>query len=445
MAFKKERILPMKKTKKGMRVLICSVLVILAGTHTAMADRQTSIKAGLFVRQGFDSNVNRTPEDEIDEWTTAVGPSISIDSKGSRDSFLLRYAPSYVFNYRSDDGEFDHHLFLAADRALSDKLRISMTDAFERSDDSTLARYTARYTEETSADTIQLSENLQRVRYWLNSFNIRSAWEYRQNSSFGLKYNHAIYDTNGQQSDYQRHAPSVTISHEINHQWLADAGYEFIHGEFDQEDNSNQHKGNARLTYRLSPHSSLYGEGNYVNTDYDGERIGYWAAGGRLGLSRQIDPRTAADVAAGYATVDREGDDTSEAFSYALLLTRDFEKGAVSFSGSGGYDDQKLFNGEADGLSQFWSLTAEISYDLAQNITSSLHGLYRDDKFIERIPEREEKAYEAGCGLSWSFARWYTAAVRYLFRKVDANIATFDYDDHRLYLTLSVANELWRW
>jgi hypothetical protein len=451
----------MKKTKKGILTLSCSILIVLAGTQAAIADRQTSISTGLFLRQGYDSNVDRTRTNKIEEWTTAVGPSISVYSKGSKDSLQLRYGPSYVFNHRTDDGKFDHQLHLAAERDLSERLHISMADIFHQSDDSILLRDTAATTTDIAQvteaetttdstqlierDSIQLTENRQRARYWLNSFDIGSVWEYRRNSSLSLKYRNTIYDTEGPQSDYKRHAPSLAISYEINHQWLVGGGYGFIYGEFDQADNSKQHNGHARLSYRPSPHSSLYGQGNYFTTDYDGMLVNYRITEGELGYFRQIDQKTSIDAAAGYSTIDWDDDTASEGlFSWDLSLTRGHEKGALSLFAAGGFEDQR-FNGEADGLSKHWSFSAAISYALAEKIILSLHQTYSNDKFIEQVQESEQRALEAGGDLAWSFARWYTAKIRYLFREVDANQEIDDYNDHRLYLTFSAAKELWRW
>ncbi len=121
----------MKNTKKNILVFTgCCLSIAIA--KPAMADRQNTVSGSIALRQGYDSNVNRTDTGEIEEWTTALIPSINITSKGRRDSLNLTYSPSYKYNYQLDDGSFEHHLALAADRALSDKMTTLNTRFFPK-------------------------------------------------------------------------------------------------------------------------------------------------------------------------------------------------------------------------------------------------------------------------------------------------------------------------
>lgn len=427
----------MKKTTRRI-ILLTACCIPALPPAAAKADRQTIVSGGLAVRQGYDSNVYRTNTNKVDEWSTALSPTLSLTSSSPRDTLNFSYSPSYVYNHRTDEGHFDHSLLLAANRALSDRWQLSVNDSFEKSDDSTLGRDETRDT----SNRVNLSENLPRNRYWTNYFGINNTWQYRQNSTLSLGYNHSIYE-NDVNPDYQRHGVPLSVSHEINRQWQAEAGYTFTEGIFDRYD-SRQHTTNAKLIYRLTPHKAIYGFGNFSTTDYSDDRPGYDTVGGRLGYSQQIDQQSDIDLGAGLSSTGRDGDSSTSAFDYSLAYRRQFERGTFSLDGAGGFDDRQ-FNGENDGLSKFWSIKPVLRYQLAEKLASSLYALYRDDKYIERTPEQTEKSYEAGGSLDWSFSRWYTAGIRYVYHKLDSNIAGNDYDDHRLYLTLSAAKELWKW
>ena len=425
-----------KKTRKIVLIAVCCIPTMML--TQAKAERQTTVSGGLSVRQGYDSNINRTNTNETEEWSTALSPTLSIISIGRRDSLNFNYSPSYVYNYRTDDGQFDHALSLAANRAMSERWQLSVHDTFEKSDDSTLGRDETRDT----SYRVNLSENLTRNRYWTNYLGLNSSWQYRQNSSLALGYNHSILENDGPNQDYQRHDASISIDHEINQHWQVGADYSYTLGDFDQYD-SRQHNTDARLTYRLTPHKSIYGQGSFRTENYSNNKSGYDSVGGRLGYSQQIDQRSDIDLGAGFSSTDREGGSSTGAFDYSLAYRRQLEKGVFTVDGAGGFDDQQ-FNGENDGLSKFWSIKSVLGYQLTEKLTSSIYALYRKDKYIEQVPERDEDSYEAGGRLDWAFSRWYAAGLRYVYHKLDSNIANLDYDDHRLYLTLSASKELWK-
>jgi len=427
-----------------MLLVFSFALAAFSAPNSAMADRQTSVSGALAIVQGYDSNIDRTDTDTVEDWTTSLSPSLTVTSKGMRDSLDLSYTPSFVYYHRGEDSNFDHRLSLAANRSLSDKAQISVRDSFEKTDDSTYGR------DETldTSDRVNLTENRRRYRYWTNFFDIKNDWQYAQNSLLSLGYSYSVFDTTGPSSDYQRHTPRISISHEINHQWTIGAGYTFTKGDFDEADDSNQHSTNGRLTYRLSTHTSLYGQGEYSKTIYDGDfngaKIDYQTSGGLIGFSRQLDQNTAFDIAGGYSSLERDRGADFDGFNSSLSFTRQLEKGTFTLSGASGFDDQQ-FNGENDGLSKFWTAKSTLRYQLNERLFTAIYALFRNDKYKEQVPERKEDAYEAGASLNCSFARYYTAGIRYVFHKRDSNINGADYDDHRLYLTLSAANELWRW
>ena len=354
----------------------------------------------------------------------------------------LSYSPNYVYNHRTDDSAFEHYLDLFADRTLSDRLQLTLRDTYEKTDDSTLGRDETRDSS-NRADRINLTENRSRYRYWTNYLDINGEWLYAQNSSLVLGYNYSIFDTDRPDEGYQRHSPRFSINHEINQQWSVGGEYSFAKGDFDQTDDTTQHSINGRLAYHLSQHKTVYGFGEYDKTDYDQTGIDYYIAGGRLGYNQQIGQQTAMDIAAGYASTERDDDSSTDAFNYSLSLTRQLEKGSFSLSGDGGFD-QRQFDGEDSGLSKFWSVHSTLNYQLTERLSSGIYALYRNDDYLENIQRAKEDSYEAGGGLNWSFSRWYAAGIRYVYHKVEADVDTFDYDDHRLYLTLSASKELWK-
>ena len=429
-----------KMTSKILNLSLCCIPLMLHASP-AIADRQNTLSGSINLSQAYDSNIDRTDTGEIEEWTTSVIPSITFTSKSSKDSINLNYSPNFTYNYRTDVSTFKYSsLSLAADRQLSERTKITLHDSYEKSDDSTRGR------DETQDTTnrVNLSENRPRNEYWANYFNVASNWQYRENSDLSLGFNYSVLNNSGPTEDFQKYAPRVSINHEINHQWSVRGGYVFTKGDFESSPDTREHNINGVLSYHLTPHKTIFGVGDYLTTDNDGNKTDYHTTGGQLGYSQQLDEKTALSCAAGYSVTEIDNGQDSDGMNYTLSLRRMLEKGAFSLTGAGGYENQQ-FNGENLGLSQFWSFKSTIAYQLAERLSSAAYALYSNNKYIQDIPERKDNSYEVGGSLSWSFYRWYAAGVRYVFHKLDSNQAGNDYEDHRVFMTLSASKDLWIW
>ena len=201
----------------------------------AIADRQNTVTGSISVTQDYDSNIYRTDTGETEEWITTLAPAILFTSESARDSISFRYSPLFKYNHRTDKSSFkDSYLTLAAERSISKRVQLILHDSFEKTDDSTRGRDETKDT----ANRLNLSENRIRNEYWANYFDISSNWNYRENSFLSIGYNHAILDNKGPNEDFQRHAPRLSIDHEINRHWAISGAYLFTKGDFDSSDNT---------------------------------------------------------------------------------------------------------------------------------------------------------------------------------------------------------------
>ena len=104
-----------KNSIKCLLLSNCAFFFLLAA-NPAFAERQTIVSGSLSVRESYDSNIDRTTNNEVEEWNTILFPTLNITSTGSQDTINCSYSPNYVYNHRTNNNRFDHALSLAANR-----------------------------------------------------------------------------------------------------------------------------------------------------------------------------------------------------------------------------------------------------------------------------------------------------------------------------------------
>ncbi len=416
-------------------LLICTSLIL---TETS-SSRENILSGSISVRQGYDNNINRTDSDHISRTYTTILPGITLNSRGSNDNFTFDYSIGYTEDNERTDSEIDHYLSLVAEKDVSSQFRIEISEAYTRSDNSYL------YAEGVEREIVLTGDRIN-DRFWTNEAAIRTDFEYYRDSILSFGYIHNILDNESlTSSDYVRHNPFVELSYRFSPQWSILTTYNYINGNFDFEDDLETHNPSIRLNYRSNPQNLYFGTYEYNETDYDGTSVDYEVHIGHLGWEHQIDHQTDLVISAGAAEIDNPNE---QAFSYDALLIKRLQRGVLTIEGSGGIDERQFLgenDGDFDDLTKFWSAGSTLTFQLAERISSDMNVVYRNDEFINRSPVNTEKSFTAGLGLSWNFYRWFTIATRYSYRQVDADIASDDYDNHRVYVELSAAKELWRW
>jgi opacity protein-like surface antigen len=227
--------------------------------------------------------------------------------------------------------------------------------------------------------------------------------------------------------------------------WGFETFYSYIKGDFDESEDRTIHNPGLRINYRRTPQSTLYG--NYVlrDTSFSGNlREDYKINDVSLGIDHDINPETNVLLAVGYSRVDRSISDDEDDFNGTITLTRVMQRGSFNIEGRGGFD-QSDFSGADNGLSRFWLIWGSLNHQISEKSIVDVFAGVRNDDYFERITDPEEKAYYGGGGLRYAFARWFTLALRYNYVQFEVEDPTRDYVDHRFYVALEAAKELWHW
>jgi len=161
-----------------------------------------------------------------------------------------------------------------------------------------------------------------------------------------------------------------------------------------------------------------------------------------------------------FATYENRSTDTGYN-AYAGLIWNYHQHTTLSANSSYGWDFNN-FDGDRTGLSETWLSSLDYSYQFSPRLSLSFSTSYKrsnneeplattvlldlegEDTASDDISEYIEESYDAGVTLSYNFLRWYTVSATYRYADYQSENDR-DYDEHRVYLTLSASKELFRW
>ncbi|MCF8096050.1 MAG: hypothetical protein K9J79_11900, partial [Desulfobacteraceae bacterium] len=248
---------------------ILPVVVVFMLLLSSAAFAQSTLRGGVSLEQGYDSNINREPEYEVYESTTTLSPSLDYVRKGRRTSFSLGYSPGFVYSYLTEDVRIDHRASAGYDLELTRKLHLDFRNRFVRTQD-------PYEIGEGIDDSIEISDRRGRRTYWSNNFSAGAAYTYGEQRFVEMGYQNRVLENRDETySDFMRHSPFVSVSHRISHQWDTKLEYRFVRGDFEEPEESAEsgdlttNSGDFYLYYSFTPHTRVFGHLGYSQTDYD--------------------------------------------------------------------------------------------------------------------------------------------------------------------------------
>ncbi|MGV1098198.1 hypothetical protein ACUUL3_02180 [Thiovibrio sp. JS02] len=409
--------------------------VVFAVGSPGFANENT-LRGGISLGQNYDSNINRVNQGRETEWTTSVSPSLTLLSADKRQEYFFRYAPDLVHSYRTDNERVDHSLLARFDKKWTEHVKTFLQDSFRRAEEP--------YEDEEVL--LGLSDKRGRNRYSHNSFLSRLEYQYAQESFAKVSYENQVLDNSeAGQDDFVKHTPGVGITHRFNHQWSSVADYTYTNGQFDESDDLDRHAADLYLYHHLTPSSKVFGRYGYTDVDYDSLQVDYHIQTATLGLERSLSPTMTLSLEGGGSFLSRDTGSDRDSFYFRMGIQEELEKGLLSFSAESGLDEQQ-FSGVSDqGVSRFWKIKGDLSHDFLKYLQGVLSCSYREDTYLERVPEEDEQEFRTDAALIYSFWQHYKATVKYSYVNVDADVAANRYDDNRVFLILSTERDLLKW
>ncbi len=484
--------------KKDILILVpLAVLFNISLVEARLNSFSSGITTGYrYVETHYDRALTREEDQIRNEFR--IGPVFLLESSSPLDQLLISYNPTYIYDFKGNRDYLNHDAYLGCFREFTSRFRIDLSDQFIASDDPNLI----------TSDNIS-NYNSSHKRYWTNYFNIKSRYKYNLASEFGAGYTYEILRNNDTgfygYEDYDKHIADVFLEHHINASWDMAASASYTRGIFDPPDQRivdgivtglellsdgitddvetnklsndlSEYRASASLFWSASATKTLHVTYSYSASNYDALlRHNTNLHNLTFGAEYQYSPYLSFALGGGPSYEKTESFD--DRWDYNAFFNFDYQIAQHTFfSGSiaKGYDQENFSSnnsqlGRDQGLTSFWEYRLDFTHQLWRDLNFNLFVSYRDEhqenllhgivnsvegevdiQSLDREELREESvfnrdSYRAGSSLSYTFLEYWSSAVSYFYRRQNSGLINDSYEEHQVYLTLSVQKEIIRW
>ncbi|MDY6987208.1 MAG: outer membrane beta-barrel protein [Thermodesulfobacteriota bacterium] len=388
-----------QKTTKGSWKRLFSTIpfLLLLMCPVAFAAVESDIVFSLDTEEQYSDDFYRRGKKEIEVHTTLIKPRIAAKAWTGRSSFFFSYAPTFNYYHddssrvdASDDDFVGHELDLAAETTFFERLGFTLTERFQR-------------TREPGAyDVLQQSE-ASREKYKVNQI-------------------------------------SPFLTYDFAEKFTAIVGYRNESYDYDDSDDSREHRGYFTLRYNLDDRNSVEVEEQYWTRQYD-DNPDYDSSQIKLIFRRELSDFLKCEIGAGYH--DREFESGSanvedfSSFIYRLAVTGESDVSRIFVSFLRNLNDVSL------GTSYFDAhrLTLGLEHTFVDRIRGSVGGYFQDNDYDTwagvtsdgTLDLREDEIWSGHLGVRYWLADWVSAGVHYEYTDRDSNIEGESYSENRIF------------
>jgi predicted porin len=440
----------MKKTHAS---LILVVPIVLAWAGAALA-AQLLFTPRATITEEYNDNIDLDRNNKEDDFITTVTFGGTLELLGQVSGMRLSYDPGYSFY--ADNDEFDswqHNLGATAWHNFSRETRLDLSNFFLYTKDP-LAN---RDIEDDLGNIIVQGDDRRRERdtFYRNTATARLSNQFGPENSTFAQFRHGLikYDDPAEE-DNQEFTPSAGVTYWFTNWTGMELGAEYTRGIYDAGTSSdfNNYLGRARLNRRISPRFGLYGEYRHIYRDFDdndvvaGEDLDYMVYAPSAGVFYQFDPTLTASLGAGYfyQQVEDGEDEQGPFLSADINKLWDYQRWNVRTRATSGVDSED-FSSDTRGFERYAQGEIIGLYNFTRDFFGDCSLRYRYSDFINSDDDEVDHRYTADAGLGYRVTRWMTLRLAYQFNKLDNINGTDDYEQHRVYATLTLQpDQPWR-
>lgn len=355
------------------------------------------ITLSLDTKERYSDNFYRGETDKIRVYTTIIKPGICARAWTDRSSLLFAYSPT--FNYYNDDSDridasrddfVGHELNFTAETTFYERLKLSVTDRFQE-------------TREPGAYDVLLESQAVRERYSINQVRPFMTYDFAEKFTAILGYQHELYN-------------------------------------YEDSENSYEHRGYFTLRYHFDDRNSLEVEEQYwarrypTNPDYDSSQT-------KLIFRRELTDFLKCEIGGGYHNRKFESGKTGvqdfDGFVYRLALTGESDISRLLLSYRRNLNDVSTATTYFDAH----RVTVNAQHTFLEKLVCSLGGYYQKNDYETTTGTsaagttelREDEVRDGSAGIRYRIVDWLSAGVYYEYVDRDSNIKGESYSENKVY------------
>jgi hypothetical protein len=449
MEFKLDKLKKPKELKEPNKLLVCLIVAWIVGVptivHAELGDLFKYFQPYISAQEEYNSNINLTPADEIDDFITTISPGFRFSTLPRGEVTRAEQAPTAEQNLGIDlnvnagfvfyDKERDNNYtslngLLNAWYLPTKRLAFGVRDYLIRSDEIREADFSATAIE---GQTL-ISRTIRRVPYYRNVFEPSIEYRFGKEDILGINYRNNIYRIKSELfEDSMENTINPRLTYWFNIRNGVTLDYGFTLGDFERSSDFVGHTATGRYTYRFNPRTSVFGEYTYLLRDFESPSNDYDIHRPSLGVEHAFSPTLTARVQAGYYWQNPERGDTTDGVFGDVSLSQRVERTTYTISLQGGYAED-FFSAGNLGFNKYYRAIGRVNHQLLEKMTVGLFGSYEWIKYYRDVVEtdrQKDNIWAVGADAAYQLFRWLTLSLDGLYRENHSNFDTADYTEYR--------------
>jgi hypothetical protein len=433
---------------KTLVALVASVIVMVFAGVDLVSAAQLLFTPRATVTEEYNDNIGLDRRNKKDDFITTVNVGGTLELLGQASGMRVSYDPGYSFY--ADNDEFDgweHNLLGTVWHDFSRQTRLELTNYF-------------LYTKDPLADDdveddrgniiVRGIDQDRRNRdtYWRNNATVRLRHQFGPENSTYAQFRHGIvkYDDPAD-VDSQELTPSAGVTYWFSTWTGMELDGIYTRGIYDEDTSSdfNNYTGRLRLNQRISQRFGVYGQYQHIYRDFDDSDIGigddqdYMVYAPSAGLFYQFDPTLTASLGAGwfYQQIENDKDEQGPFLSADINKLWDYQRWNIRTRATSGIGSED-FSDETRGFERYAQAEVIGLYNFTRDFFGDCSLRYRYSDFINSDEDEVDHRYTADAGLGYRITRWMTLRLAYQFNKLDNINGPDDYEQHRVYATVTL-------
>ena len=423
------------------RLFIAAIFFFFLATSMGFAYTAT-FHPMLSVQGQYTDNIMLAPNGDLkeDDFITVVTPGFAGDLTGKKGEAKISYAPSYAFYNRFDEyNGWRHQASLSGNYMIGKNTRFNIGDKFLYTEDPIRYSNIAVIRTEEPTTPIDTTERKTRKIYITNFASVGLDHQFGKYDSFRLGYSYNLLNNDDPiYEDKQSHNASIGLTHWFGPKWGFDVGGNYLRGEYEVSDNLRVYQGAVKLLRRFGKQFVGYISYSHSVATYDGRSGNDTTYVPTLGFKYDIEKDISLIADAGFFYTDSDFRDNTSNATGDIRLIKLFEHGKLNVALLGGYA-YDVYGAETLGYGVYYEASFSLIRQLAKHVDGNIFGFWRHTDYKD--VNRTDKRPTIGLGLSWQALQWMKLELDYRFQSVDSTIDSFDYDENRVFVGVTVTTK----